>query len=366
MSRQSKLTLAYDHSRFLAAGGEEVRGPAIGTGQEVNDEWTAWLADCLTKHGPKPICIEAPAERLYWVLLGAGAEAESENEEAGLTLPRHGGRVGEESDRFAFETVLPVPVEETETRFAAAGNHVIGCALEREVLDDWITLTESVGADVVSVRPSGLLPAITEPLNGAAGDRLLERLEFRSGLFEHKRIHRRRSLNLGVLAAAWLLGCLLAAFGWWRLGQQYQQQTQVARDAAVELARSVLPDERQSSDRPSQVLANLVSRGSRLQGGEADKHRSKPVAEELITVLQNWPELEEAELDVLSITERSLSLNGSSAELTAADTLAGVLQSVLASDEWESFQPSSTQQRGERYKFNVTGRRAQTGGGRGR
>jgi hypothetical protein len=365
MSRQSKLTLAYDYSRFLAAGGEEVRGPAIGTGQEVNDEWTAWLADCLKKHDHKPICIEVPAERLYWVLLGTGAEAESE-EEAGPALPRHGGRVGEESDRFAFETVLPVPVEETETRFAAAGSHVIGCALEREVLDDWITLTESAGADVVSVKPSGLLPTVTEPLNGAASDRLVERLEFRAGLFEHKRIHRRRSLNLGVLAAAWLLGCLIAAVGWWRLGQQYEQQTQEARDAAVELARNVLPDERQSSDRPSQVLANLVSRGSRLQGGEADKHRAKPVAEELITILQNWPELEGVELDVISITERSLSLNGSSAELTAADTLAGTLQSVLAADEWESFQPSSTQQRGERYKFNVTGRRTQAGGGRGR
>jgi hypothetical protein len=359
MSKSASLLLAYDHSIYRADGGEEARGPALRSSQEVNDEWTQWLQESRQRLGRAPIRIQAPPERLYWVILG-GAESEE------AAVARHSGRVGDEGDRFAFEAVLPVPVEETETRFAAAGSRVVGCALEREVLDDWITLTEAAGADVVSVQPAGLLPAIAEQINGAPPERVAEKLEFRSGLFEHTRTQRRRTINWALIAAAWIVGCLLTAYGWWNLAGQYEEKAAQARAASVELARNVLPEERQSADRPEQVLSNLVARRQRLQGGQAEQHRSNPVSEEFIAILENWPQLDAVELDQLSVSDRALTLSGTAGELTAADTLAGTLQEQLSSEQWEAFRPSSTQQRGDRYKFNVTGRRVQNRQGRGR
>ena len=262
MRSEFRLLLKRDSTVLVNSSGEEHTGPAIAGSEDLNTDWLDWLKGVIKNAKSVYIKIEAPADLWYWALLVKPDNNTDQESESAVTVVRTGGRVGSEADLFALESLLPVPVDETVARFTSAGRDVVACAVEKQVLEHWITQVESVGVQVVSIRPSDVLPLLKIHISKPV-ESIIKHLEFRCGEYEHALTRRRRNINYGILAAGWLLVCVFISWGWNKESAQYEKLAADANNAAPILARHALPPEHANKEYPERILANLVLKSAR-------------------------------------------------------------------------------------------------------
>jgi hypothetical protein len=368
-SRAGKLVLARDKAVFVDGQGRATEGPSLNGAEDVNDAWLAWCRHCVKQHQVREVSIELPADRCYWAVLGADFSSDLDDEDvrdAVVTRARRRGRVGSEADLFDLEAVLPVAIEEVEARFVRTRDGaVIACAVEKDRLGDMISLTETAGPQVRSIRPEGMLPDLAA-FAGEVDDKLTGSLEFRSGIFEDAAGRRRRKAIPILAGVTWIAACCLVGWGLIREAQQYQAGAEDVLEARREVAASVLPLElRDDRNRdPADVLRDLVRQTAMSRDDSANAHRASDVTPELVMILSAWPEGLDAEISEWSQDGQKITIKGESESQETGEALARAIRAALPADTWRDPQSGFNRARAGRYAFTIDVNRVRETGGR--
>lgn len=311
-----------------------------------------------------------PAERWYWAVLTPPGSADA-RKVAGA--PRAVSGHAAEPLRFAFEPLLPAPLEEVETRFVRLRDgRALACGVDADALSAWLDAEESAGRAVESVRP-GAVPACVAALLGDTDDpaALLALLEFRNETFESPRRReaaRRRNLTLAATA---ILCAALAVAGSLRGAAACRDEAARARTAADALAATSIAaaggrpggHSEGASGREAESAPLLLSALVRGMERRTDRAALAVIAEDrsalLVALLAAWPDSVDTRVEQVRIEQDVLSVRGAAGTAADAERVAGAL--VGFAPGWAEESRSATRS-GDFFVFSVTHRRV-TGGG---
>lgn len=238
--------------------------------------------------------IQLPAEQFYWGVL------ETEG------LPRSTGAKRQTQLDYLFERWLPLPVEDVQTAYLPAGpgaNRLIACGIERAALHELLEAERNGHeAEVLTVSPEELPPAVTAKLEGVSQPPSAGRLNLLQRGFEPAPIKRaRRQLLLIVLVGSALLTAIVGV-GLHRRAQAYERAAATVllqRDAMI---NAVVPPDGRSAQPP---IVRLT-----LERRILDATRAAPTME------QHADDVTPAAADLLAAWPRDLHLQVESLNLT--------------------------------------------------
>lgn len=215
---------------------------------------------------------------------------------AELPKPAGKGRSADQELRYAFEAVLPTPIDEVHMVFAPAGERVIGCAVSIESL-----LSHQESAEVLI--PDGL----PEWLTCDSPSSICAQLNFLTGKFLPASYRRRSERTLKLASFLLLLSSILFYIGAMRrVGRLETDATTLRGDIRAMYAR-VLPPPIAGNSQPDFIrFQTLLNQLSATRTGTEDTHHSAQIIPALSSLLQDWPEDNQAQVRSLQVGRSEL------------------------------------------------------------
>ena len=272
-----------------------------------------------------------PGERLYWLVLGS----------------EH-GRATEASRRYAFERVLPVPVESL---------HVVSATLDdgRTVLaglaPDALRAHLAGSAALWSCCPAGLPPHL---IAAQIPESVCSQLNLLVGPFEPAR---RRALRRGAVMIALGLGLLilvLLVVGVERRARHAAEQVRSLRSQVRDLLDRHLPSTPGVNLPPE---ARLIQELRLVEAGErrgVDALSTARVAASADAVMARWPKDLRLQVETLTLTTDRITVRGNAPSGEDAQRLLEALQDLDDGQRrWRGETPV-VQRQGEAFTFVIS------------
>lgn len=289
-----------------------------------------------------------PSAKLYWGI-----------------IDRPPAGAGPQAIRFAFEGLLPLPIDDAEIRFSTpvtrpgANDVVIGCAIERVALDALIIQHESAGVCVEHSIPDGWPAFILESIGCPLDDTLLNELEFRTGAFQSPRARQRDRKTYVAAAAALVLISTSLAMGW--LGQASKLHDETAMIQSQSAQR--ITEHLGTAQGAAAALSPELRLTAELRGLRQSRNQSAtPLLSEdrlatFLELLDHWPQEIPTRADTLQIDQDSITLRGLVRSPQDYEALNDALRGWLTNSGWTSPAGSSSRA-GEAHAFTLATRRA--------
>lgn len=281
-------------------------------------------SECLVEVYSGAFSSRVNAERFYWAKLHSPPAARSDRKEA---------------LRFAFESWIPAPLDDTAVHFIPlsriAGTHsVIACGIDRRRLAELIDEAEvalsacNPAGSLVSLRPASLPQWVDGEFGDGASVRL-EALEFRRGTFEHPRRRQRRRRATSVVAICLVVSPLLLAATWVVTGQRHLHEHRQWREVADSLARSALRSNvanatTDGADPRWRILSELRTLRQATQAS-AEVVTPEDRLDTLVHLLEYWPNDIPTLVRTLSLEQDSVSIRGEVRDPSEYERLAAAL-----------------------------------------
>jgi len=255
--------------------------------------------------------------------------------------------------RFAFERVLPLPVDEVECRFVFDPEHSvwIACGIEH---DELIARFGEHASSIESVRPSAL-PDFLERVGSFAP----AGFEFRSGRYASpSRLRHRRRVTRTAIAAVVAMSFIVSLGFTVSAGRLTESARAVNQATQTELGRALesmgLSDQHaHSAVQPSLVLTSQLRKAERSRTPMADGNDSliqQSTAPQYVALLASWPGGVRAAVESVQVGSASISINGSLADAEDWERLRATLSDGLPG--WPE-QSASINRADDRFRFSL-------------
>ncbi|MFG0282916.1 MAG: hypothetical protein ACF8R7_00700 [Phycisphaerales bacterium JB039] len=275
-----------------------------------------------------------PPERFYWAVLDEPCPRR--------LSPRRRARLG-----FAFESVLPVPIESVHTAYIPIPGGALACAMER--------------SDLEQARADGAISLTPASMPDGAGDRLgndlpPQRLNLLTGPFEPLSLMRRRRRRAVEAVAAMLLVTAALAIGIQRRIAASSASAVAADQLRSALLAEVLPRDPTSTQAPELRLVAELRRLQRTRAAPSGAIAATDAAAPLAALLAAWPADLHVRTRQVRATPTEIQIQVALDAIEDADALAAALG---AASGWEARLPQVGPDRARGYLASVTFRRVQ-------
>lgn len=238
------------------------------------------------------------------------------------SLPVTAGR-GRDRQRelvYAFEGLLPIPIEECQIAFATHGPDVIGCACRRA---DLVPMRVKYEIVTPSRLPDWL--GVSEPRQ------CLKQLNLLRGEMRSQIRLRRRNTTLKLVSG---LLCVLSAFVVYQSQQRvklWSHQSSEVRDEIQALYDGVLPSGQKATQPDAIRFATMLNELARTRTG-ANRHHHGDLIADFAYLLDRWPAEDQTQV-------QQIRLDASTAQLIVSvpdnDRALGVLDYLAGLDGWD-------------------------------
>ena len=213
-----------------------------------------------------------------------------------LPKPVGTGRATVQELWYAFEAVLPTPIDEVHMVFAYAGEKVVGCAIPKAALLGYQQSAEML-------IPDGLPDWIT----AENPSDLSEQLNFLTGEFQPVR-HRQRSETTRKLACFLLLvSSVLFYHGATRKADQRDTDARKLSGEISEMYDHVLPPSAAVNSQPDSIrFQTIMNQLSATRTGHENAQGTFEIIPTLGSLLQGWPTHHHAQVQSLHIDQAEL------------------------------------------------------------
>ena len=211
-------------------------------------------------------------------------------------LPRSSGSKREQRQelKFAFEAILPIPVDQCQMAFAEVDQCIIGCAVRKTVIASYRSTHESViPRELPDWVPTSDQAQCRAQLNLLTGE--MESL---------LRINRRnRTLQMASIVAVLIAGIVF--FASQRQSHAWASQITQARGHMQAMYDSVLPPASGITQPDPIRFATLLNQVNSTRTGTRDQAQHQLV-DDLALLLADWPESAEARVQSISLEHNTI------------------------------------------------------------
>lgn len=237
-----------------------------------------------------------------------------------LPAPASRGRDRHRELVYAFEGMLPLPIEECQIAFATNGHEIVGCACRRSVL---VPMRQRYEVVTPTRLPAWL--GVSEP--GSC----LKQLNLLHGDMRSKIRQRRSGTTLKLVC---FLLCVMSALVVYQSRQRlkvWSYQSGVVRDDIQALYDSVLQSGQHATQPDAIRFATVLNELARTRTG-ADRPHHEDLVADLAYLLARWPEENQTRIQQIQVDASSAQLIVS---LPDNDRALAVLDHLADLDGWD-------------------------------
>ncbi len=237
-----------------------------------------------------------------------------------LPAPASRGRDRQRELTYAFEGILPLPIDECQIAFAINGAEVIGCACKRAALMPMRLKHEIVTPNRI---PEWL--GVSEP------ERCLKQLNLLRGEMRSQIRQRRMRTTLRLVSGIMCVISVLVVYESQQRLRMWSQQSITVREDIKALYDGVLPSGEQSTQPDAIRFATVLNELARTRTGAGPQHHEDLVAD-LAYLLAQWPSDSQAQL-------QQIRLDASTAQLSVSfpdnDRALSILDYLTDLEGWD-------------------------------
>jgi hypothetical protein len=237
-----------------------------------------------------------------------------------LPAPASRGRDRQRELTYAFEGMLPLPIDECQIAFAINGTEVIGCACERSAL---MPMRQNHEIVTPSRLPEWL--GVSEP------ERCLKQLNLLRGEMRSQIRQSRMRTTLKLVSGIMCVITVLVVYMSQQRLRMLSQQSITVREDIQALYDGVLPSDEQSTQPDAIRFATVLNELARTRTGAGPQHHEDLVAD-LAYILAQWPSDSQAQL-------QQIRLDASTAQLSVSvpdnDRALSILDYLTDLDGWD-------------------------------
>ena len=237
-------------------------------------------------------------------------------------LPRSSGSKREQRQelKFAFEAILPIPVDQCQMAFAVVDQSIIGCAVRKTLIASYRSTHETaIPRELPDWVPASEQAQCRAQLNLLTGE--MESLI---------RINRRnRTLQMVSIVAVFIAVIVFVALQ--RQSNAWVSQAAEARGHMQAMNDSVLPLASGNAQPDPIRFAMLLNQVSSTRTGTRDQAQHRLV-EDLALLLEDWPESAEARVRSMSLDHNTIRLEMS---LPNNELALSMLSFLSAKKDWD-------------------------------
>lgn len=213
-------------------------------------------------------------------------------------LPRSTGSKREQRQelKYAFEAILPIPVDQCQMAFAEVDQFIIGCAVRKTLLTSYRSTHETaIPSELPDWVPTSDQAQCRAQLNLMTGE-----------LESQIRINRRnRTLQMVSIVAVLIAGIVFVSSQ--RQSNAWASQATEAREQMQDMYDSVLPPASSNAQPDPIRFATLLNQVSSTRTGTRNQARHRLV-EDLALLLADWSESDEARVQSISLDHNTIRL----------------------------------------------------------
>lgn len=239
---------------------------------------------------------------------------------AKLPRPAGSGREREQELLYAFEAVIPLPIDQCQLAFTEAGEFVIGCACIRAELEPFRGTYERA------------IPAeLPDWIQVDDGKDHRARLNLLTGEMRSLIQIRRQESTLKISCVALLLIAILVWIVTARQVESWSRQSQIVREDIRALYNAVLPTVNGNAQPDPIRFATLMNQLSSTRTG-AQRDARHELVSELSALLSDWPVRAQAQVRLISLDQNEIRVEIS---LPDNERALSVLEYLNGRDGWE-------------------------------
>lgn len=237
-------------------------------------------------------------------------------------LPRPSGSGSERRQElvYAFEALLPIPVDQCQMALTEVGQHVIGCACLKAELEP-----------LRSIHERAIPSQLPDWIKADDPHQCRSRLNLLTGEMQSSVRVIRRDRTLQLASVTCLAIAALVFLASQRLSNQWAQQSEVVREDIQAMYEAVLPPAQGNAQPDAIRFTTLMNQLGSSRTGARDQSNLRLV-DDFALLLADWPQDIQAQARSISVDQGVIRLEVS---MPDNDRALSMLEYLSAQKSWE-------------------------------